>query len=55
MKSVREKTDMIAAHKDVGSYRGAAAICGLDPKTVKRAVEANLLGERRVRRQRAHN
>ncbi len=55
MKSVREKMDMIAAHKDVGSYRGAAAICGVDPKTVKRAVEANLSGERRVRRQRAHN
>ncbi len=39
MKSAREKMDMIAAYTDVGSYRGAAAICGVDPKTVKRAVE----------------
>ena len=30
--------DMIAAFNDVGSYRGAAAICGVDHKTVKRAV-----------------
>ncbi len=29
---------MIAAYNDVGSYRGAAAICGVDHKTVKRAV-----------------
>jgi hypothetical protein len=28
--------DMIAAYNDVGSYRGAAAICGVDHKTVKR-------------------
>ena len=27
--------DMIAAYNDLGSYRGAAAICGVDPKTVK--------------------
>lgn len=39
MKSAREKMDMIAAYVDVGSYRGAAEICGVDPKTVKRAVE----------------
>ncbi len=39
MKSAREKMDMIAAYTDVGSYRGAAALCGVDPKTVKRAVE----------------
>ncbi len=30
--------DMIAAFNDVGSYRGAAAICGVDHKTVSRAV-----------------
>ena len=39
MKAAREKMDMIAAYTDVGSYRGAAALCGVDPKTVKRAVE----------------
>jgi hypothetical protein len=31
--------DMIAAYLDLGSYRGAAALCGGDQKTVKRAVE----------------
>jgi transposase len=30
--------DMIAAYNDIGSYRGAAAVCGVDHKTVKRAV-----------------
>ena len=38
MKSEREKMDMIAAYNDIGSYRGAAALCGVDHKTVKRAV-----------------
>ena len=30
--------DIIAAYNDLGSFRGAAAICGVDHKTVKRAV-----------------
>jgi hypothetical protein len=30
--------DIIAAYNDQGSFRGAAAICGVDPKTVKAAV-----------------
>jgi transposase len=38
LKSERERMDMIAAYNDLGSYRGAAAICGVDHKTVKRAV-----------------
>ena len=33
--------DVIAAYRDVGSYRGAAAICGTTHKTVKRIVEAH--------------
>jgi hypothetical protein len=40
MKSVGERTDMNAAYREVGSYRGAADICGTTPKTVKRAVLA---------------
>ena len=32
--------DMHAAYREVGSYRGAADICGTTPKTVKRSVEA---------------
>lgn len=41
MKSVRERMDMKAAYREVGSYRGAADICGTTPKTVKRAVLAD--------------
>ena len=33
--------DVIAAYRDVGSYRGAAAVCGTTHKTVKRIVEAH--------------
>jgi hypothetical protein len=36
----RERMDIIAAYNDLGSYRGAAAICGVDHKTVRRAVLA---------------
>ena len=32
--------DVIAAYREVGSYRGAAAICGTTHKTVKRIIEA---------------
>jgi transposase len=36
--------DVIAAYRDVGSYRGAAAICGTTHKTVKRIIEAHQAG-----------
>jgi hypothetical protein len=39
LKNARERMDVIAAYRDVGSYRGAAAICGTTHKTVKRIVE----------------
>jgi hypothetical protein len=32
--------DINAAYREVGSYRGAADMCGTTPKTVKRAVLA---------------
>jgi hypothetical protein len=38
LKTARDRMDMIATYNDVGSYRGAAAVCGVDPKTVKKAV-----------------
>ena len=38
MKTARDRMEMSATYNDVGSYRGAAAICGVDPKTVKKAV-----------------
>ena len=40
MKSVRERVDMNAAYREVGSFRAAADICGTTPKTVKRAIKA---------------
>jgi hypothetical protein len=30
--------DILSAYREVGSYRGAAAICGTTPKTVRREV-----------------
>jgi hypothetical protein len=39
LKSARERMAIIAAYQYTGSYRGAAAICGTTPKTVKRVVE----------------
>jgi transposase len=40
--------DVISAYRDVGSYRGAAAICGTTHKTVKRIIEAHEAGNVRV-------
>lgn len=37
--------DVVSVYLDVGSYRAAAAICGVDPKTVKRVVAAHESGE----------
>lgn len=54
MKSARERMDMVAAYTDVGSFRGAAAICGVDPKTVKLAV-LKAQGVPPERAERAHN
>lgn len=53
MLTARKTMDVVAAYKDVGTYRGAAEICGVDPKTVKRKVlaqEAGVLDEQRATR-----
>ncbi|MFT3852848.1 MAG: IS21 family transposase [Ilumatobacteraceae bacterium] len=53
MLSARKTMDVVAAYMDVGTFRGAAEICGVDPKTVKRKVlahEAGELEEERARR-----
>ena len=42
MKSVRERMDIQSAYREVGTYRGAAEICGVTHKTVKRVVETML-------------
>lgn len=33
--------DVISAYREVGTYRGAAAICGTTHKTVRRVIEAH--------------
>ena len=42
--------DVIAAYREMGSYRGAAAVCGTTHKTVKRIVEGQLAGGPRPER-----
>jgi hypothetical protein len=37
--------DMTIAYREVGTYRGAAAMCGCDPKTIKRALARVAAGE----------
>lgn len=50
MLTARKTMDVVAAFRDVGTYRGAAEICGVDPKTVKRKVLAHEAGELRSSR-----
>jgi hypothetical protein len=40
LKNARERMDVLAAYREVGSYRGAAVICGTTHKTVRRIVPA---------------
>jgi transposase len=40
-KTARERMDVIAAYETVGTFRGAAQMCGTTHKTVKRIVEAH--------------
>ena len=37
--------DIIAAYREVGSFRGAAAMCGTTDKTVKRVIARHEAGE----------
>src|SRR5436309_5262429 len=39
MKSARDQMEIVNAYAAVGSYRGAAALCGTTHKTVKRVLE----------------
>ncbi len=48
--------DIISAYQQVGSYRGAADVCGTTPKTVKRVVRKFEAGDAAPpRAERAHN
>jgi transposase len=56
LKSAKERMDIISAYQQVGSYRGAAELCGTTPKTVKRVVKKFESGEGSpLRAERAHN
>jgi len=44
--------DIIAAYREVGSYRGAAVMCATTPKTVRRVVERHEAGGQRPERRR---
>ncbi|MCW2616331.1 MAG: Integrase catalytic region [Frankiales bacterium] len=50
--SARKKLDVITAYREVGTYRGAAEICGVTHKTVKRIVEQHQEGAQRAERRR---
>ncbi len=52
MLSARKKLDVITAYREVGTYRGAAQMCGVTHKTVKRVIERDLAAARRVERRR---
>ncbi|RBQ21114.1 IS21 family transposase, partial [Spongiactinospora rosea] len=48
--------DIIAAYQEVGTYRGAAQMCGTTHKTVRRIIERALAdGKPPGRRRRGHN
>ncbi len=55
MKPVRERMDMTSAFREVGSYRGAAEICGTTHRTVKRAVLAAERAEAGIEEPVVHN
>ncbi|MGW6505928.1 IS21 family transposase [Nonomuraea angiospora] len=56
MKSAGEVMDIIAAYREVGTYRGAAEMCGTTHKTVKRIINKALAGDKAPgRKRREHN
>ena len=50
--SARKQLDVITAYRQVGTYRGAAEICGVSHKTVKRIVQRGRAAQERVARER---
>ena len=55
MKSARERMNIISAYNQVGTYRGAADLCGTTHKTVKRVVEGAEAGGPPPRQPRPRN
>ena len=51
MLSARKQLDIVNAYRDVGTYRGAAVMCGVTHKTVRRVVDrAGAAADRAARR-----
>ena len=50
MLSARKQLDVITAYREVGTYRGAAEICGVTHKTVKRVITRDQAQQERVQR-----
>ena len=48
LKSAKDRMDIISAYQQVGSYRGAAELCGTTHRTVKKVVEKFEAGESRT-------
>jgi transposase len=56
LKSAKDRMDIISAYQQVGSYRGAAELCGTTHRTVKKVIEKLEAGENAPpRAERAHN
>ena len=45
MKCARDQMDIVNAYAALGTYRGAAALCGTTHKTVKRVLERRARGQ----------
>src|SRR5437868_3115970 len=45
MKTARDEMDIVNAYQTVGTYRGAAALCGTTHKTVRRVIERRERGQ----------
>ena len=52
MLSARKQLDVITAYRKVGTYRGAAEMCGVTHKTVKRIIDRSAAAAERVEQRR---
>src|SRR5918998_2857954 len=55
VKCARDQMDIVNAYAALGTYRGAAAVCGTTHKTVKRVLERRASGQVGRRRSRPAN
>lgn len=55
MLSARKQLDIVTAYREVGTYRGAAEICNVTHKTVKRVVDRAEAAQQRAARRRNYD